>query len=197
MKQKPLILGTAVGLMTFSLFNAECLEQNRAWTDLLGVIQKAHLVFPVQELFCSSAGCGTVQNKARDRGWALLNMSYSNMTFASSLSHSPSHSPSFQSAPPLSSHCASLLLSSPLAPPSSASSRSPRLLPPASSSCAVSTPCSRSPCSSCPGNGVRLGVPAHHYTARFVPEVSVTLVEMWMFQRMAGRAEGGYLAELV
>lgn len=171
------------------------------------VIQKAHLVFPVLELFCRSVWCGRVQNRAQDRGWALLNMSYSNTTSASSMSHNPS----FQSVPPLfsphlSHHARSLslpplplLLFSSLAPhpPPSSASSSPALLPPPVSSCIVSRPCSqsRSPC--CPGNGVRLGALARHYTAEFLPEVSATALEMWMLQQTAGQVVRSYLAELV
>lgn len=177
---------------TFLLCVAESLEHNRAF----GVIQRAHLVFPVQELFCRSVWCGKVQNRAQDRGWALLNTSYSNTKCALLLSCLSAQSPSFQSAPPLSSpqpfHYVPLLFSF-LAPPSSASS-CPPLLPAPSSSCVVSRPCSQSPSPSCPGNVVLLGVPARHYTAEYLPEVSVTALEMWMRQWMLAR---GYLAELV
>lgn len=158
-------------------------------------------MFPVQELFCRSVWCGRVQNRAQDRGWALLNTSYSNTMSASSVGHS--------SAPPLfsphRSHHASLLplpsllpFSSPThhPPPSSASS-SPALLPPPASSCVGSTPCSRSQSPSCPGNGVRLGAPARRCTAGFLPEVLATPLEMWMRQQMAGQVARSYLAELV
>ena len=163
------------------------------------VMQKAHLGFPVQGLFCRSVWCGRVQNRAQGRGWALLNMSYSNMMFAFSLSHSSAHTPSFQSSPLFSphpshpSHRVPLLQFSSLAPPPSASSSAPRL-PPPSSSCVVSRPCSQRHSLACSGNAVRLGAPARHYMVEFLPEVSVTVLEMWMRQWMVARS---YLAELV
>lgn len=168
-------------------------------------------MFLVPELFCRSVWCGRVQNRVQDRGWALLNTSYSNTTSASSMSHSSAHNAWFLSAPPLfsphRSHHASLLplprptllLFSSLAPhprPSSASS-SPALRPPLFSSCVVSRPCSRRQSPSGPGNGVRLGVLARHCTAEFLPEVLVTALEMWMLPQMAGLVAASYLAELV
>lgn len=149
-------------------------------------------MFPVLELFCRSVWCGTVQNRAQDRGWAPLNMSYSNRPSASSASR-----PSAHSAPPLFSPPRSRRASPPplllffsgtrRPPPFSASSSSPAPLPPAASSWAGSTPCSPSPSPSCPGNGVRLGAPARRCTAGFLPEVLATLLEMWMRQQMAGQ----------
>lgn len=155
--------------------------------------RKTHLQFPVRESLCRSVGCDRARNRARGRGWALLNTSYSNTTSACPTARSCSHNLSFQGAPP--PPC--LLFSpSPHPLPSSASSPLP-LLPPPSSSCAVCKPCSLSKSLSCPGNGARLDALASHHTVAFLPDILGTVALAWKLELTVGQTARSYLAELV
>lgn len=155
--------------------------------------RKTHLQFPVRESLCRSVGCDRARNRARGRGWALLNTSYSNTTSACPTARSCSHNLSFQAAaPPL------LLLFSPSPHPLPSSASSPLpLLPPPSSSCAVCKPCSLSKSLSCPGNGARLDALASHHTVAFLPDILGTVVVAWKLELTVGQTARSYLAELV
>lgn len=155
--------------------------------------RKTHLQFPVRESLCRSVGCDRARNRARGRGWALLNTSYSNTTSACPTARSCSHNLSFQAAPP---PLLLLFSPSPHPLPSSASSPLP-LLPPPSSSCAVCKPCSLSKSLSCPGNGARLDALASHHTVAFLPDILGTVAVAWKLELTVGQTARSYLAELV
>lgn len=152
---------------------------------------KTYLLFPVPVLFCRSIWCGRLQNRVQDRGWALLNMFYSNTRSASLVSHS-SHS-SLCLHPSLYPRLVHL----PLPPPLSFVSFAPAVLPPSSSFCDGSTPCSRSHSPASRENGVQLGAWARCWCAGFLPEVLSTWVGLWMLPKTSGRDSRSYLAELV
>lgn len=155
--------------------------------------RKTHLQFPVRESLCRSVGCDRARNRARGRGWALLNTSYSNTTSACPTARSCSHNLSFQGAPP-----PRLLLFSPSPHPLPSSASSPLpLLPPPSSSCAVCKPCSLSKSLSCPGNGARLDALASHHTVAFLPDILGTVALAWKLELTVGQTARSYLAELV
>lgn len=155
--------------------------------------RKTHLQFPVRESFCRSVGCDRARNRARGRGWALLNTSYSNTTSACPTARSRSHNLSFQGAPP-----PRLLLSSPSPHPLPSSASSPLpLLPPPSFSCAVCRPCSLSKSLSCPGNGARLDALASHHTVAFLPDNLGTAALAWKLELTVGQTARSYRAELV
>lgn len=156
--------------------------------------RKTHLQFPVRESLCRSVGCDRARNRARGRGWALLNTSYSNTTSACPTARSCSHNLSFQAAPPP----PRLLLFSPSPHPLPSSASSPLpLLPPPSSSYAVCKPCSLSKSLSCPGNGARLDALASHHTVAFLPDILGTVAVAWKLELTVGQTARSYLAELV
>lgn len=168
------------------------LHLTHTYVLLCGDNVETYLLFPVQVLFCRSVWCGRPQSRVQDRDWALLHMFYSN-TRSGSLAFRSSHSslflrPSLHSAlvhlplPPL-------ILSQ--APPSFVSfSHAP--LPPPSSSCDGSRPCSRNRSPASQENAVQLGVPAHRRRAGRLPEVP----SMWMLLQTSVRDSRSYLAEL-
>lgn len=132
---------------------------------LCGDNVETYLLFPVQALFCRSVWCGKLQSRVQDRDWALLHMFYSN-TRSGSLVFHLSHSSLFP-RPSLHSALVHLPLS-PMtfsqAPPTCASFfHAP--LPPPSSSCDGSTPCSQNWSPASQENGVQLGVPAERWRA--------------------------------
>lgn len=116
---------------------------------------KTYLLIPVQALFCRSVWCGRLQNRVRDRGWALLNMFYSNTRSASLASHSPRSSLCLH--PSLYPGLVHLSLPPPESspPPLSFVSFAPAVLPLPSSFCDGSTPCSRSRSPASRENGVQ------------------------------------------
>lgn len=148
---------------------------------------RTYLLFPVLVLFCRSVWCGRLQNRVQDRGWALLNMFYSNTKSDSLVSHSsPSSLRLHHSLYPGLVH---LSLSHPRfcqLPPSFVSFAPAPLLPPFSS-CDGSTPCSRSRSPASRENGVQLGVRV----------VLAMWLGLWMLLQTSRWDSRSYLAELV
>lgn len=172
------------------------LDLTHTYVLLCGGNVETYLLFPVQVLFCRSVWCGRPRSRGQDRDWALPHMFYSN-TRSGSLAFRSSHSslflrPSLHSAvvhlplPPL-------ILSQ--APPSFLSS-SHAPLPPPSSSCDSSTPCSRNWSPASQENGVQLGVPADRRRAGGLPEVWAMRMGLWMLPQTSVRDSRSYLAEL-
>lgn len=128
-----------------------------SWLIWITVTLETYLEFPAQGPICRLVGCDRVQSTAQDRGWAPLSMSYSSIVSGFHFSHNPS----LQTAP----HSSQMfhLLPSPLVrtPPPSLASFSQPPLPPGSSFCVVSKPCSLSRSPFYPGNAAQLGVLAH------------------------------------
>lgn len=149
-------------------------------------------MFPVQELFCRSAGCGRVRNRAQHRGWAPLHMSYSNTASGSSESRSydlPLFPPGASSLPLRSSL-------TPL-PLSFSSSSRPSHLPLPASFFVVSTPCRQPRTPSCPRSGARLGAQARHRAAECPPVSLATALGTWTRHMSVGQGSRSSLAELV
>lgn len=148
---------------------------------------RTYLLFPVQLLFCRSVWCGRLQNKVQDRGWALLNIFYSNTKSDALVSHSSPSSLCLDYS--LFPGLVQLSLPHPrfCKPPPSLVSFAPAPLPPPFSSCDGNTPYSRSRSPASRENGVQLG-------ARVVLAMWLGL---WMLLQTSGWDSRSYLAELV
>lgn len=153
-------LALSCGKCSFFLGELSTLHVTNTYVLLCRDNVETYLLFPVEVLFCRSVWCGRLQSRVQDRDWALPHRFYSNTRSGSLVLHL-SHSSLFLRPSP---HWALVHLPLPplifsQAPPSFASfPHAP--LPPRSSSCDGSTPCSQNRSPASQENGVQLGVPA-------------------------------------